>query len=302
MKAGINTVQAQAPPASRARTADFLELTKPRITFLVVITTLAAFYLGTSGTVPLLPLCHALLGTALVASGASAFNMYLERNLDALMRRTTDRPLPSGRVQSGEALIFAVIVSSAGMIYLFVFVNHLTSLLSALTFLSYLFLYTPLKTRTWLSTVIGAVPGALPVTMGWAAATSGLSIGAWVLFGILFLWQLPHFYAIGWMYREDYARAGFPMLPVIDLTGFRTARQVNLYLLALLALTALPARIGLVGPLYLAGAIILGILFFIYGAIFSRKRDRRSAHNLFLASILYLPVLLTLLIVDKVKP
>jgi heme o synthase len=302
VKAGINTVQAQAPPASRARTADFLELTKPRITFLVVITTLAAFYLGTSGTVPLLPLCHALLGTALVASGASAFNMYLERNLDALMRRTTGRPLPSGRVQSGEALVFAVIVSSAGMIYLFVFVNHLTSLLSALTFLSYLFLYTPLKTRTWLSTVIGAVPGALPVTMGWAAATGGLSIGAWVLFGILFLWQLPHFYAIGWMYREDYARAGFPMLPVIDLTGFRTARQVNLYLLALLALTALPARIGLVGPLYLAGAIILGILFFIYGAIFSRKRDRRSAHNLFLASILYLPVLLTLLIVDKVKP
>jgi protoheme IX farnesyltransferase len=300
VKAGFDV--AQAPTASRARTADFLELTKPRITVLVVVTALAAFYLGTPGTVPVIPLCHALLGTALVASGASAFNMYLERNLDALMRRTTDRPLPSGRVQSGEALIFAVLVSSAGMIYLFVFVNHLTSLLSALTFLSYLFLYTPLKTRTWLSTAIGAVPGALPVTMGWAAATGGLSLGAWVLFGILFLWQLPHFYAIGWMYREDYARAGFPMLPVIDLTGCRTARQVNLYLLALLALTALPARIGLVGLTYLTGAIILGIVFFLYGAIFSRRRDLKSARNLFLASIFYLPVLLALLIVDKVKP
>jgi heme o synthase len=301
VKAGVDTLQAQPPPALRARTADFLELTKPRITVLVVITTLAAFYLGTSGTVQLLPLCHALVGTALVASGASAFNMYLERNLDALMHRTTDRPLPSGRLQSGEALIFAVLITSAGMVYLFVFVNHLTSLLSALTFLSYLFLYTPLKTRTWLSTIVGAVPGALPVTMGWAAATGGLSLGAWVLFGILFLWQLPHFYAIGWMHREDYARAGFPMLPVIDLTGFRTARQVNLYLLALLALTLLPARIGLVGPLYLAGAVVLGILFFIYGAVFSHKRDRKSARKLFLASILYLPVLLALLIVDKVK-
>ncbi len=292
---------AALPPVSRARPADFFELTKPRITVLVVATTLAAFYLGIQGGIPVLLLCHTLAGTALVAGGASAFNMYFERNLDAMMHRTTNRPLPSGRLQSGEALLFAVLISGAGMIYLFVFVNPLTSLLSTLTFLSYLFLYTPLKTRTWLSTIIGAVPGALPVTMGWAAATGSLSLGAWVLFGILFLWQLPHFYAIGWMYREDYARAGFPMLPVIDVSGCRTARQVNLYCIALLVLAAIPARVGLAGLVYLAGAVILGLLFLVFGIVFSVRRDRRSARNLFLVSIVYLPVLLILLIVDKVK-
>jgi protoheme IX farnesyltransferase len=299
VKASLETLH--AGDAAASRTADFLELTKPRITVLVVVTTMVAFYVGVRGGVPLPLLCHTLLGTALVAGGASALNMYLERNLDALMLRTIRRPLPSGRVQSGEALLFAVAISSAGMIYLFVFVNPLTSLLSALTFLSYLFLYTPLKTRTWLCTIIGAVPGALPATMGWAAATGGLSAGAWVLFGIVFLWQMPHFYAVGWMYREDYARAGFPMLPVIDATGSRTGRQVNLYNIVLLLLTLLPLTMGLAGFYYLAGALLLGLLYLIYGAIFSLRRDRKSAKRLFLVSIAYLPVLMTLLMLDKVR-
>jgi protoheme IX farnesyltransferase len=301
VKAAPDTLTAPTPGFIRGRTADFLELTKPRITVLVVATTLLGFYIGTHAVIPILLLIHTLLGTALVASGASAFNMYLERHLDALMVRTERRPLPAGRLQSGEALIFAVLISSTGMVYLFAFVNPLTSLLSALTFVSYLFLYTPLKTRTWLCTLIGAVPGALPVAMGWAAGSGRLSLGAWVLFSIVFFWQLPHFYAIGWMYREDYARAGFPMLPIIDLSGTRTSRQVNLYIVALIIVTVLPSLMHLAGYAYLCGAIALGFLFLAYGTVFSRLRDHGSARRLFLVSVCYLPILLALMAIDKVR-
>ena len=302
MKAADEVLTFSESNSTWSRTADFLELTKPRITVLVVATTLVGFYVGSRTAIPILHLFHTLLGTALVASGAGALNQYLERHLDALMLRTLRRPLPAGRLQSGEALTFAVLISSAGMIYLFVLVNPLTSLLSALTFLGYLFLYTPLKTRTWLSTVIGAVPGALPAAMGWAAANNGLSAGAWVIFAIVFFWQLPHFYAIGWMYREDYARAGFPMLPIIDLSGARTGRQVNLYIVALLITTACPSFMGLTGYAYLGGALVLGLLFLAYGAIFARLRDRNSARRLFLVSVCYLPILLALMALDKVTP
>ncbi len=302
MKESSNILTTADSGSSWSRTADFLELTKPRITVLVVATTLVGFYVGAHRAISLTLLFHTLLGTALVASGASAFNQYLERHLDALMLRTVRRPLPAGRLQSGEALIFAVLISSSGMIYLFALVNPLTSLLSALTFLSYLFLYTPLKTRTWLCTLIGAVPGALPVIMGWAAVNDRLSLGAWVLFAIVFFWQLPHFYAIGWMYREDYARAGFPMLPIIDLSGARTSRQVILYIIALVAVTVLPSLMGLAGNAYLGGAIALGLLFLAYGAFFSRLRDRSSARRLFLVSVCYLPLLLALMALDKVRP
>ncbi len=302
MKAASETLPIAGSHLSWSRTADFLELTKPRITVLVVATTLVGFYVGARESIPLLHLFHTLLGTALVASGASALNQYLERHLDALMLRTFRRPLPAGRLQSGEALVFAVLISSAGMIYLFILVNPLTSLLAALTFLGYLFLYTPLKTRTWLSTLIGAVPGALPAAMGWAAVNNNLSAGAWVLFAIVFFWQLPHFYAIGWMYREDYARAGFPMLPIIDLSGSRTSRQVNLYIAALLIATAFPSFMGLTGYAYLGGAVALGLLFLVYGALFARLRDRSSARRLFLVSVCYLPILLTLMALDKIKP
>jgi heme o synthase len=289
---------APAPVPSRGRAADFVELTKPRITILVLVTTLVGYYLGVEKLLSLL-LVHTLVGTGLVAGGASAFNMYLERSLDAMMQRTRRRPLPAGRLQPGEALIFAVLISTAGMVYLYLLVNPLTSLLSAITFISYIFLYTPLKTRTWLCTLIGAVPGALPAAMGWAAATGRLSAGAWILFGIVFLWQLPHFYAIGWMYREDYAVAGFPMLPVLDATGGRTSRQASLYILGLLGLSVLPSVTGMAGLVYLAGALVLGLAFLWFGVRFAQLRDRLSARTLFFASIAYLPAVFLLMMVDK---
>jgi protoheme IX farnesyltransferase len=240
-----------------------------------------------------------MVGTALVAGGASALNMYLERTLDSKMRRTDQRPLPAGRLQSREALLFAVVISFVGMIYLFVLVNPLASLISAVTLISYLFFYTPLKTKTWLCTLIGAAPGAFPPMIGWAAAAGEISTGAWILFVILFLWQVPHFYAIGWIYREDYARAGFPMLPVVDPSGSRTSRQAGLYILALLLVTLLPTFTGLAGSVYLVGAILLGVLFLYQGIVFARARDKKSAHRLFIASIVYLPILLALLMIDK---
>jgi protoheme IX farnesyltransferase len=285
-----------------ARAADFLELTKPRITLMVLLTTLVGFYLGLKGTVPWLLLAHTLLGTALVASGASAFNMYVERNIDALMKRTVSRPLPAGRLQSGEALVFALVITVAGVVYLFVLVNILTGFVAAVTFASYLFLYTPLKRRTWLCTLVGAVPGALPAAMGWTATTGDLSPAAWVLFGIVFLWQLPHFYAIGWMYREDYAKAGFPMLSVIDASGGRTSRQASIFIVLLILVTVIPVWIGLAGWIYLCGALALGVLFLASAFGFVRLRDRLSARRLFMASIYYLPMLLALLMVDKVAP
>jgi len=287
------------PKNVRPRAADFLELTKPGITVLVTATTLAAFYLATPAELPLLLLLHTLAGTALVAGGAGAFNMYLERNLDGLMRRTARRPIPSGRLQSGEALVFALLMSCLGMVYLFFLVNPLASLLSALTFVSYLFLYTPMKTRTWLCTLVGALPGALPTTIGWSAAAGTLGPGAWAIFGIVFFWQVPHFYAIGWMHREDYARAGFPMLPVLDASGRRTSRQANLFIAALMTVSVLPALVGLSGLAYVAGAVLLGAVFLACGMLFALRPERASARRLFFASIGYLPLILCLLVFDK---
>jgi protoheme IX farnesyltransferase len=300
LKSSLDVISAGASLETRSRAADFFELTKPRITFLVVITTLVGFYLGAEEEVPVWLLIHTIAGTALVAAGASALNMYMERDLDSLMRRTENRPLPGGRLTSSEALGFAVFISASGMLYLLAFVNVLTAAVSALTFLSYLFVYTPLKTRTWLSTLIGAVPGALPAVMGWSAVTGGISYGALVLFGIVFLWQLPHFYAIGWMYREDYARAGFTMLPVVDESGKRTGRQSNLSIVLLVGVTILPACMGISGFVYLAAALALGTWFFACGILFSQRRDRQTAKRLFLVSVCYLPLLLIFLIADKI--
>ncbi len=269
---------------------------------MVLVTTLVGFYLGLRGSVPLGLLGHTMLGTALVAGGASAFNMYIERHFDALMKRTDSRPLPAGRLQAGEARTFALIITVAGVIYLFTFVNALTSLVAAVTLASYLFLYTPLKRRTWLCTLVGAVPGALPAAMGWTAITGRFSPGAWILFAIVFFWQLPHFYAIGWIYREDYARAGYPMLAVIDSDGSRTGRQTRLYIVLLTLVTVVPAATGLAGFVYLIGALFLGGVFLAYGFWFARLRDRASARNLFMVSIGYLPILLTLLMADKIAP
>jgi protoheme IX farnesyltransferase len=286
---------------TRARIADFLELTKPRITLLVLATTVVGFYLGTRAPIPVLLLWHTLLGTALVAGGASALNMWYERRQDSLMLRTVRRPLPAGRLSAREAVVFALAISSAGILYLLVWVNPLTSLLAALTLLGYLFVYTPLKSRTWLCTLVGAVPGAIPPMLGWTAVTNGLSLGAWVLFAIVFLWQLPHFYAIGWMYREDYARAGFPMLPVIDASGRRTSWQASLFILALILVTMIPALAGLAGYYYLAGALASGLCFLCYGVLFARVRDFVAARRLFVISVFYLPILMTLLVADKIS-
>jgi len=295
-------VESVALILTRSRAADFLELTKPRITLLVLATTMVGFYLAAPASIPLALLSHTLLGIGLVAGGASALNMWLERRPDSLMRRTAGRPLPSGRLQSGHALSFALVLSGAGLVYLFLWVNHLTSALAVITLLTYLFLYTPLKTRTWLCTLVGAVPGALPPILGWIAATGKIALGGILLFVIVFLWQLPHFYAIGWMYREDYARAGFPMLPVIDTTGRRTGWQASAYILALILVTLLPTAAGLAGFLYLAGAVLSGICFLVCGVLFARLRDFVSARRLFVVSVFYLPLLMALLVIDKASP
>ena len=230
MKEISDSVSSSPTPLLWSRTSDFLTLTKPKITSLILFTTFVGFYTGIDGSIPIRLLCHTLIGTALAAGGAGAFNMYLERQLDVLMKRTALRPLAAGRLQPGSALIFALAISITGFVYLYVLVNHLTSMLSAVIFAGYLFLYTPLKTRTWFSTFLGAVPGALPVILGWTAASNELSSSAWSLFAIVFLWQMPHFYAIGWMHREDYERAGFSLLPAIDCSGRRISRQALLFI------------------------------------------------------------------------
>jgi protoheme IX farnesyltransferase len=284
----------------RAKASDFIELTKPGLTSLVLFTTLAGFYLGCRDAIPFVLLFHTLVGTTLMAGSAGAFNMYMERKLDALMKRTSGRPLAAGRLKPGYALLFALTTALAGFWYLYFRVNPLTSLIAVLILLSYLFLYTPLKKKTWLCTLAGAVPGALPIVMGWTGATGEISVNAAILFAIVFLWQLPHFYSIGWMHREDYARAGIPSLSVIDGNGRRTGRQTISTIVMLILLTLFPAGMGMAGMTYLVGAATLGIAFLSYGILFSIKRDRASAQRLFVASALYLPLLLILLTVNKI--
>jgi protoheme IX farnesyltransferase len=299
MRVDSGVLPIAAPQAVWSKTSDFIELTKPGVTTLVLFTTFVGFYAGTKGTMPLLLLFNTLAGTALMAGASAAFNMYAERRLDAMMKRTALRPLAAGRLGSHHALLFALAALVAGFGYLLVFVNPLTALLSAAISASYLFLYTPLKKRTWLCTLIGAVPGALPVVIGWTAANAAVSVRAWVLFAIIFLWQLPHFYSIGWMYREDYARAGVAVLSVVDLDGQRTARQAALFILILISVTLLPFYFNMAGIRYLAGALVLGSGFLAFGIRFARFRNRASAKQLFRASALYLPLLLILLVLDK---
>jgi heme o synthase len=282
-----------------AKASDFLKLTKPKLTSLVLFTTLAGFCAGMPRPFPMLLLLHTLIGTALIAGGATAFNMYRERNLDALMKRTALRPLASGRLDSKQALLFALIISATGFAYLYISVNHLTSLLSAVIFAGYVFLYTPLKTKTWLCTFVGAIPGALPVVMGWTAAHSSIASAAWILFGIVFLWQIPHFYAIGWMHRDDYASAGLSVLSVIDVQGDRTSRQILLFISILLVFALFPFFTGLSGEFYLAGAIALGTAFLGFAINFARSRTPVAARMLFVASALYLPALFGLLVIEK---
>jgi protoheme IX farnesyltransferase len=276
-------------------------LIKARLTFLVLLTTLVGFYVGSVGAINYTLMLWAIAGTGLLACGAAALNQLLERQHDAKMRRTQDRPLPSGRLQPEMALIFGGVCSIAGLVALASMVNLLTSLLGAVTLISYLFIYTPLKRVTWLNTAIGAVPGALPPLMGWTAARGELGGAGWSLFAILFFWQIPHFLAIAWLYRDEYAKAGFVMLPTIDNEGFRTGRQAVSHTLGLILASLLPAFFGLAGIIYFAGALLLGIVFLGFALLFARTLTMSRARQLFFVSITYLPLLLGLMVLDKVR-
>jgi len=287
--------------AEKSWTAIFSDLVKARLTTLVLLTTAVGFYIGEIGAVNFILFFNTLAATGLVAMGASALNQLLEREYDAKMRRTQDRPLPSGRLQPTTVAIFGGVSSVAGLVYLALAVNLLTSVLGAVTLVSYLFIYTPLKRVTWLNTAIGAVPGALPPLMGWTAARGELSGEGWALFAILAFWQLPHFFAIAWIYRDEYAKAGFVMLPNVDAAGKRTGQQTVSHTFALLIASLCPFIFKMSGTIYLVGAILLGAGFLFCAIQFSRQLTLQRARILFLASILYLPLLLAILCWDKVK-
>jgi len=278
---------------------DYVQLTKPRITWLILMSTGIGFFFGAAGGWSWPVLLHAILGTGLIASGTAALNQWWEREADALMERTQDRPLPSGRLASTPALVFAILLSLAGFLELWFGVNPLTAILGLFTLASYLFLYTPMKQRSPHSTTIGAIPGAMPPVIGYAAASGQLDVQALALFAILFLWQFPHFYAIAWMYRADYARAGIRMLPVIDPTGERTARQIFVYSLLLIPVSLLPRYLGMSGNFYLAGALLLGLTYLYFGMKTKHDHSHDRARGVLIASIVYLPLLYVLMLVDR---
>ena len=303
MKSSVALVTPVATPAEAKRaqrTADFVTLTKPRLNFLVLITTLGGMYIAAPDGVALPVLFHALVGTALVAGGAAALNQVWERDTDGLMRRTRRRPIPGGRLRAVDGAWFGTLLSATGLIELTWKVNPLASAVAAATLVSYVFVYTPLKTRTSLSTLIGAVPGALPPVIGWAAATGTISIGAIVLFGIVFLWQMPHFLAIAWLYRDDYRQARIPLLPVLEPDGRRTGQQALLYAAALWPVSLLPAAIGIADVPYSILATVLGAGLIVLSAMFARARTTPTARRLFLYSIIYLPLLWTALVLDRI--
>jgi protoheme IX farnesyltransferase len=284
--------------AARSRGADFLSLTKPRLNSLVLATSVAAYYLGDGHRLPWLQLLHTIVGTALVAGSASALNQLWERDTDRLMRRTRLRPLPDARLHPQDALWFAIAMGAIGLAELTLAVNRLTAVIAALTLASYVFAYTPLKIRTSLSTIVGAIPGALPAVIGWTAATDSLSLGGWVLFGIVFMWQMPHFLALAWMFRDDYANAGIPLLPVIQPDGRTTGHQVVLYSAALIPVSLLPMAAGLASAYYLVGAITLGAILMVLSLEFAQSRSMPAARRLFYGTILYLPLLWAVLLAD----
>ena len=282
----------------RARLSAYAALTKPRIALMVLVTVAIGFLLGAPGAVSPFRLVLTLVGTGLVAGGASAWNMILERDRDARMRRTANRPLPSGKLSLFEAVAFSTAIAVSGVAILCVGVNALAAGVAALTFVLYVGLYTPLKPITTLNTAIGAIPGALPPVIGWAASTGRLGVEPWSLFLIMFLWQFPHFLAIAWIYREDYARGGHKMLPSVDPDGSMTGRQAVWHALELLPAGLIPAFVGLGGRWYFAGAFALGLFYLYYAARFWLDVNDRTARRLLRASILYLPLILLLLCLD----
>jgi protoheme IX farnesyltransferase len=306
MKTEVTTIPVTV--SERSGFAVWSDLVKARLTFLVLLTTLAGFYMGAENGLDWRLLINTLLGTALVACGAAALNQWWEREHDARMPRTETRPLPAGELSPTTVLVAGGGLSVVGLVQLAYFVNLLTSLLGAVTLLSYVLIYTPLKRVTTLNTAIGAIPGALPPLMGWAAARDNVSREGWALFAILFFWQLPHFLAIAWLYREQYAKAGFAMLPVRDPDGVRTGRQAVSHTLGLIAVsicpsivTSGPGTLPVAGQVYFFGALLLGIAFLWCAIQFSRELTRARARQLFFASILYLPLLFGLMALDKVQ-
>jgi heme o synthase len=283
-----------------SRAGAYLTLTKPDVSLLVLMTTAAGYYMGAHGPVDWLRLAHTVFGTMLIAAGTAALNHYIERESDRYMRRTASRPLPSGQLQPLEALLFGVGLAVAGAADLWISSGWLASMLGVITCLSYLLAYTPLKKRTVWATFVGAFPGAVPPMIGWAAATGSLDRGAWLLFGILFLWQFPHFHAIAWMYRDDYSRAGILMLPVVDRDGTRTFRQIILTAVALIAMSLLPSMLGLAGVLYFFGALVVSTALLQVCLWAASSKSNVRAKWLMHATVLHIPLLLGLMMYDKV--
>jgi len=297
--AGHVVITNRASLSFAAKLSAYAELTKPRITFLVVLTAAAGFCMGSAGGIDYVRLLNMGIGIALLCSGISALNQYLERDIDGLMRRTQERPLPSGKLLPVEAAIFGVSLSAIATAYLAILINPLSALLGCATLASYLFVYTPLKPKTTLSTALGAFPGAMPPFIGWVAARGEITIDAWILFAILFLWQFPHFLAIARMYRDDYARAGIKMLPVVETDGRVTGQQIISYTVLLVPVSLLPVVTGLAGSVYLAGATILGLGFLYFSARAAFVRTSWQARRLLLASVLYLPILFGLMVLNR---
>ena len=288
-----------ATPVERHRAADFFALTKPRLNFLVVVTAAVGYYLGAGSRLDVVKIVEAIVGTALVAGGAAGLNQVHERDTDSLMWRTRTRPLPAQRLTIGEATIFSLALAGTGLATLARGANLLAALLALLTLISYNAVYTPMKRRSQLATLVGAVPGALPPMIGWAAANGRLTPEAWALFAIVFVWQIPHFMAIAWLYRDDFSRAGFPLLPVVHPDGKSTARQAIIFSVLLIPVSLVPFMLHAAGPVYVAGAILGGLALLGLSMSFSADRTNERARRLFLASITYLPLLWMLLIADR---
>ncbi|MEQ1764297.1 MAG: heme o synthase [Pyrinomonadaceae bacterium] len=285
--------------SSRERIAAFVELTKPRIAFMLLLTSAAGFYLGNRGTFDLVLFTNAMIGIVLLAFGVATLNQWLERRTDVLMDRTAKRPLPTGKVTSTEALVFGATLCLSAEIYLYFLVNPLTAILGISVIVGYVLLYTPLKTRTSASTAIGAIPGAMPPLMGWTSSANEITLGAWALFAFLFLWQFPHFLAIAWMYKEQYAKAGILMLPVVEPSGRITARQIVLFTIMMVPVSLAPFFLGFAGWVFLTAATILGIWFLIESVRTARAKTPEMARRLLLVSVLYLPIIFAILVLDK---
>lgn len=283
-----------------SRTMDYVILMKPELTMLAVLTALGGAYLAAAGEVHYSILAFTLLGTVLVGGGAGALNQYLERKFDAMMRRTENRPLPSGRLRDHQAILFGIVASISGVILLGAFTHILAGALAAVTLATYLFLYTPLKRITPYATVVGGIPGALPPLIGWAAVTGDLTIGAWSIFFVLFFWQMPHFLSLAWMYRKDYARAGFKMLTVVEPTGASASRQILIYCLALIPAVLFPALVGILGVFYAIGAFLLSIGFLALALRLYSDRSNASAKRLFHGSLIFLSGLMGVMLLDRI--